>query len=140
MSHPQGWDIADAVADGIDLAAFIRDCPTREFAADPGSRPPFAFLGFDGARYHFLPYLTRMPYAIERGRFGPSALLEIAPLSWWGDMSLIRDNGAIKTDAAQDWIVDEKVQGRHRRPPPSPGRGGLARWRRDRGERWRENR
>ena len=27
---PQGWDAADAVAEGIDLAAFVRDCPTRE--------------------------------------------------------------------------------------------------------------
>ena len=71
---------------------------------------PFAFMGFDAGRYHFLPYTTRMPFSIDRGRFGPSPLLELAPLSWWADMSLIRDNGAIKTDAAQDWILAEQAK------------------------------
>ena len=106
--RPQGWDIADAQANGIDLAAFIRDCPMMEMPGDAGARLPFSFLGFDTARYWFLPRRRRVPFTIDMGHFTASQLLELASLQWWGMQNLIRDNGAIKTDAAQDWIVDEQ--------------------------------
>lgn len=106
--HMDGWDIADAAAEGMDLAAFTRDCPRLKLTEEAQKKLPFSFLGFDSGRYWFLPRRRRVPFTIDMGRFSPSQLLELAPLGWWGDMSLIRDNGAIKTDAAQDWIVDEQ--------------------------------
>ena len=104
---PQGWDIADAQADGIDLLAFIRDCPDLELSME-ASKLPFSFLGFDSGRYYFLPRKRRVPFTIDMGQFTASRLLEIAPLAWWGGSSMVKDNGTIKTDAAQDWIVDEQ--------------------------------
>ena len=108
MTHPQGWDIFDAQADGVGLLEFIRDTPTMEMPGDPGAKLPFSFLGYDGGRYHFLPRKRRVPFTIDMGHFTASQLLEIAPLGFWGASNLIRDNGAIKTDAAQDWIIDEQ--------------------------------
>ncbi len=95
------------LADVEDLAAFLRDCPTIEIPGD-GGRLPFSFLGFDGGRYWFLPRRRRVPFTIEMGRFSPSQLLELAPLAWWGASQMVKDNGAIKTDTAQDWIVEEE--------------------------------
>ena len=108
MTHPQGWDIYDAQAEGLDLAQFIATCPTMEMPGDAGAKLPFSFLGYDTARYWFLPRKRRVPFTIDMGRFGPSALLEVAPLGFWGGAGLVKDNGSIKTDAAQDWIIEEQ--------------------------------
>jgi putative DNA primase/helicase len=104
----KGWDIADAIAEGIDPAAFMATCPTLELPGDPGAKLPFSFLGYSDGRYHFLPRRRRVPFTIDMGQFSPSRLLELAPLNFWGASQMIRDNGAIKTDTAQDWIIDEQ--------------------------------
>ena len=104
QGRPQGWDIANAQAEGLDLAAFISSCTVVEDAAETG-RLPFALLGYDSARHYFLPYNRRVLFSIDMGHFTASQLLELAPLRWWGDQNLCKDTGAIRVDQAQDWLL-----------------------------------
>ena len=103
--RPQGWDIVDAADEGIDLAAFIRDCPRQPSADEEVEQLPFIFLGHDQNRYWFLPRKRRVPYTIEMGHFTGSQLLELAELNFWSLAQLCKDTGAIRIDAAQDWLL-----------------------------------
>ena len=107
-----GWDIADAEAEGIDIPAFIQDrvILTSEKSAAPGSRPddqaPFLCLGFDKGGYYFMRKDRRVVFSISMGSFNGSKLGEIAPLSWWGIMNMCTDQGNIKVALAQDMLMN----------------------------------
>ena len=100
----QGWDIADAAAEGLDLPAFIHDTPALETSTEQG-KLPFALLGYDTAKHWFLPRRRRIPFTIDMGHFTGSQLLELAPLGWWGAQNLVKETGAIRVDQAQDWLL-----------------------------------
>lgn len=103
---PDGWDIADAAGDGIDIPAFIAEhMPT---VADL----PFVCLGYDVAAYWFLGREQRLPYKIEKGRFTASKFLELASVSEWALMlpHAITDSGSLKVGAVQDYLRAECEQ------------------------------
>ena len=88
-------------------AAFIATCPVLDVPGDDGAALPFSFLGYSDGRYHFLPRKRHVPCTIDMGQFTASRLIELAPLGFWSVNGFMKDAGGIKTDAAQDWIVDE---------------------------------
>lgn len=80
----EGWDLADAVAEGVDPVAFIVG------ALPPESMPdrvddglPFVVLGNDRGFHYFMRRDSRVIFPVSRGNFSAIKALEIAPLSWW---------------------------------------------------------
>jgi len=102
--RPQGWDIADLVAEGGNPAAFIAECPTREVVEEAVNRH-FAPLGFTDSHHWFLIKGQRVPMAIQRGGFNQSRLLELAPLAYWSTNLMTTDSGSVRCAAAQDYIA-----------------------------------
>jgi len=100
---PQGWDLADGLAEGMTpaqaagiVAKFAKALdplpepePTPATAApapDPAReiRPaPFACLGFDNGKYFYLPRSTGQVTTISRGSHTATNLLELAEIGWW---------------------------------------------------------
>jgi len=116
--RPEGWDIADAEAAGMDLSAFIESCPnfdvTSAPAPDEETAQFFRCLGYDAEKYWFLREGKRSPQAIVFGSWTTSKLQELAPLAWWGMRGLCGDQGAIKLSVAQDYVIGIQDQvGRH---------------------------
>lgn len=104
---PKGWDLADAATDGTDIPTFIAtNTPT---SPEPDSRP-FIPLGYDASDHWFLLGERRLPFRISCGQFSASKLGELAPLSWWGQVGYISDQGAIKTSIAQDYVVGKSAE------------------------------
>jgi putative DNA primase/helicase len=100
---PQGWDLADGLAEGMTpaqaagiVARFAKALdplpepePTPATAA-PASDPareirpaPFACLGFDNGKYFYLPRSTGQVTTISRGSHTATNLLELAEIGWW---------------------------------------------------------
>jgi putative DNA primase/helicase len=109
QNRAQGWDIADAVAEGIDPAAFIKDCPRLESPpetenADAETSQFFRCLGYDAERYWFLREGKRIPQTIGLGQFNASRIQELAPLAWWSVKGMVGDQGGIKVAIAQDYL------------------------------------
>jgi hypothetical protein len=110
VGKPKGWDLADAVADGVDPLAFIADTPV--YGGPPpadSKRPddglPFRCLGYDEVQYYFLPSGTRMPYTIPLGVFRTTQMQQLAPLSWWAAQNLTSDQGNLKQSHSMDMLV-----------------------------------
>jgi len=108
----QGWDLADAIDEGIDPVEFIAACPViggpppavgAETRPDDGA--PFLCLGYDKAAYYFMRRKTRTLFSIGMGSWNSSKLGEIAALSWWMLMGMTGDEGGIKAAVAQDYVV-----------------------------------
>lgn len=100
-----GWDLADAVAEGIDPVAFISGAMPR--AADESNRGDageFACLGHDATHHWFLRRNVRVPYKIALGGFNSSKLLTLAPLAFWTLQAMVSEQGGIKTAPAQDYV------------------------------------
>lgn len=111
--RPHGWDIADAVAEGIDPAAFIAECPRIGAAPEPAEEAPaeaepFRVLGYDGEQYWFLLGSQRQPFSIGKGGFTGSKLGELAPPTWWGEHGAIGDKGSIDVTRAQQIVIDRQ--------------------------------
>lgn len=109
QGRAQGWDIADAVAEGIDPAAFLESCPrllkTPETEnADAETSQFFRCLGYDAERYWFLREGKRIPQTIGLGQFNASRIQELAPLAWWSVKGMVGDQGGIKVAIAQDYL------------------------------------
>lgn len=97
-----GWDLADAVAEGIDPVAFIAaNMPAAAHAVDAGE---FACLGHDGTHHWFLRRGVRVPYKIALGAFTSSKILSLAPLAFWTVAGHVNDQGGIKAAQAQDYV------------------------------------
>jgi hypothetical protein len=102
-----GWDIADAVADGIDPVAFIAANMPREADASgdrPGDAGEFACLGHDGAHHWFLRRGVRVLYKIALGSFNASKIGTLAPLEYWQRSDMTNDQNNIRVAAAQNFI------------------------------------
>ena len=79
MSRPLGWDVADAHSEGIDLAAFIRDCPTVEMNPERDVRA----LGYDHGLLYFQSIRTSEIIALSTAQLTMNGLLLLAPLLYW---------------------------------------------------------
>jgi putative DNA primase/helicase len=104
---PDGWDIADAVAEGIDPVAFIAAGLAAAVKTEPeqgGDAGEFACLGHDGTHHWFLRRGVRVPYKIALGAFNSSKILTLAPLAYWTVQGHVNDQGGIKAATAQDFI------------------------------------
>jgi putative DNA primase/helicase len=102
-THP-GWDIADAVADGVDPVAFIAGALPRESDENAGDAGEFVCLGHDQTHHWFLRRGVRVPYKIAIGSFNASKIGSLAILSYWAAMGHTNDQGSIKVASAQDYI------------------------------------
>lgn len=106
---PKGWDIADAVAEGVDPVEFIASCPViggppSKGAGRPDDGAPFLALGYDKGAYYFMRRETRTIFAIGMGSFNASKVEHLGPLSWWSVQGMVSDQGAIKVSTAQDYL------------------------------------
>ena len=118
---PDGWDAADAQAQGINLVDFVANCPLvgdiptpppeppvqGNDEPPPIPEPPFVALGYDTEHYYFLKKSTRSVFTIAKGNFNGSRLLEIANLGWWRTVrrgALLTDGGNIRVTLAQDLV------------------------------------
>jgi putative DNA primase/helicase len=105
-----GWDIADAVAEGLDVARFIAECPRigspEPETDDPDEEAPFRAIGYDAECYWFLLGSQRQPYTIAKGSFNGSKLGELAPPAWWAKHNAINDKGGIDVTRGQQIVID----------------------------------
>lgn len=102
-----GWDLADAVAEGIDPVAFIAAGLAAAVKTEPehgGDAGEFACLGHDGTHHWFLRRGVRVPYKIAIGSFNSSKILSLAPLAYWTIAGMVNDQNGIKAATAQDFI------------------------------------
>jgi len=116
-----GWDLADAVAEGIDPIAFIASAMPA--TSRPGDAGEFCCLGHDGCHHWFLRAGVRMPYKIALGSFTSSKLLSLAPLAFWAAHGQVTDQGSIKTAAAQDYVESMSFEVGQYRPERIRGAG-----------------
>jgi putative DNA primase/helicase len=108
-SLPQGWDLADAIAENWTpgraakavekFARAVEGLPkpeTEPAALKPATPPlappstpnipksaPFTCLGFDGGVYYYLPRSTGQVTKITRGSHTATNLLELAQIPYW---------------------------------------------------------
>jgi putative DNA primase/helicase len=102
---PQGWDLADALAEGwtpAQVAKAIERCakavepvaqPEPEPVADPSADPepsvdipttrPFVCLGFDEGIFYYQPLSTGQVTGISRGSHTGTNLVQLAELGYW---------------------------------------------------------
>jgi putative DNA primase/helicase len=100
---PQGWDLADGLAEGMTpgqaatiAARFAKaldplpDVPDAEPVTLPAltpareiQPPPFACLGFDNGKYFYLPRSTGQVTTVSRGSHTATNLLELAEIGYW---------------------------------------------------------
>ena len=100
---PQGWDLADGLAEGMTpaqaagiVARFAKaiDLPPELPDAEPPTAPaaetareirpaPFACLGFDNGKYFYLPRSTGQVTTVSRGSHTATNLLELAEIGYW---------------------------------------------------------
>ena len=102
---PQGWDLADALAEGwtpARVAKAVERCakavepvaqPEPEPVADPSADPeppadipttrPFVCLGFDEGIFYYQPRSTGQVTGISRGSHTGTNLVQLAELSYW---------------------------------------------------------
>jgi putative DNA primase/helicase len=101
---PDGWDLADAVADGVDPIEFIKLAMPCESDDKNGDAGEFYCLGHDQTHHYFLRRNVRMPYKIAIGAFTASRLISLAPVSYWMAKSLTTDGDGVKVQLAQDMV------------------------------------
>lgn len=111
LPHARVLDTSKSIAEvpAAEMSAFLASCPALETSTEE-AKLPFALLGYDGTRHYFLSRARRILYFIEMGRFTGSQLLELAPLTWWGVMGLVKETGAIRVDQAQDWLLQRYAE------------------------------
>lgn len=113
--YSDGWDIADAVADGWDkikILDFIKknivtfDSLSQKPAAN-ALRTPFQCLGYNSYSgnivYYFLPAGTHKVTALSAAALSKMNLLSLAPVHFW-EREYPQKNGADYTAAANDCI------------------------------------
>lgn len=108
-----GWDLADAVDEGVDPVEFIASCPILGSGPPPDDgataldpNMPFLPLGYDKSAYYFLRKANRTIFSIAMGSWNSSKLGELAPLSWWSIMGHVTDQGSIKVSTAQNDVAE----------------------------------
>ncbi len=103
---PQGWDLADGLADGLTPAQAAKIADKFAKAVEPLPKPepqpdpepvqdqqppapeiprsgPFTCLGFDDGVFYYQPHATGQVVSISRGSHTGTNLVNIAPLAYW---------------------------------------------------------
>jgi len=101
---PQGWDLADGLAEGMTavqaagiVAKFAKPvelpqepepeppapAPAPEPPPEPPTAAPFVCLGFDEGIFYYQPGATGQVTALSRGSHTGTNLVNIAPLAYW---------------------------------------------------------
>jgi putative DNA primase/helicase len=101
---PEGWDLADALADGWTSGRAAKaverlgrvveppaaPAPPAAPPAEPAATPaeplpsaPFTCLGFDGDQFFYLPHSTGQVTRIMRGSHTGTPLVSLAPIAYW---------------------------------------------------------
>jgi putative DNA primase/helicase len=101
--RPQGWDVADLVAEGGNPAAFIAEAGVRE-PVEEAEGAPFVPLGYSDSHHVYLIKGQRVPMSVARGQWTQSKVLELAPLAFWSQVDMTTDNGSIRVASAQDFL------------------------------------
>jgi putative DNA primase/helicase len=138
-SLPQGWDLADGLAEGwtparaakavlscakaIDLPPSIPDAepatPTPAAAEIPKTAP-FVCLGFNEGIYYYQPDSTGQVISLSRASHTGTNLLSIAPLAYWetlypsktGANWLAAASSLFETQAAVGIFSADRIRGR----------------------------
>jgi putative DNA primase/helicase len=107
-----GWDIADAEKEKLDLLEIINN--TSEFLTGKTEiinnnnknieEQFFRFLGYSDDLHYFLLTKERIVVSITRSGFTSSKILQLAPLAFWSMCDFVSPHGNIKVTQAQDWI------------------------------------
>ena len=99
---PQGWDLADGLAEGWTpqtaakvaerFAKAVEGLPEPDPEPDQHQQPPapeipksgpFTCLGFDDGVFYYQPHATGQVVSISRGSHTGTNLVNIAPLAYW---------------------------------------------------------
>jgi len=104
-----GWDIADAEKEKLNLLEIINTTPEfkiekSEIQTKNIEEPFFRFLGYSDDLHYFLLTKERIVVSINRSGFTSSKILQLAPLTFWTLYDFVTPNGNIKVTQAQDWI------------------------------------
>jgi putative DNA primase/helicase len=106
-----GWDVADAVHEGIDLEGFIAACPSlrddQVAQAGLGVKGVIA-LGHEANTFYVLSQLTHEVVSFTPAQFGLKLLQTLAPSMDWAIAFPSRDG--VDLTQAMDWIVSECVR------------------------------
>jgi len=107
-----GWDIADAEKEKLNLIEIINKTP--EFKSEKTEIQKkrieenfFRFLGYSDDAHFFLLTKERIVIQIPRSQFTSSKILQLAPLTFWSMYNFLTPHGNIKVTQAQDWIQTE---------------------------------
>jgi putative DNA primase/helicase len=137
---PQGWDLADGLAEGMTpaqaagiVARFAKaielpaGVPDAEPATAPTTEPareirpaPFACLGFDNGKYFYLPRSTGQVTTISRGSHTATNLLELAEIGYWESVHpskegvnwLAAASGLFRNQSAAGVFDPDRIRGR----------------------------
>ena len=104
-----GWDIADAEKEKLNLLEIINTTPEfkiekTQIQTKSIEEPFFRFLGYSDDLHYFLLTKERIVVSINRSGFTSSKILQLAPLTFWTLYDFVTPNGNIKVTQAQDWI------------------------------------
>jgi putative DNA primase/helicase len=107
-----GWDIADAFKEKLDLLEIINTTPEykpkkNEIQENKIEESFFRFLGYSDDLHYFLLTKERIVVSIPRSSFTSSKILQLAPLTFWTLYDFVTPHGNIKVTQAQDWLQSE---------------------------------
>lgn len=87
---PKGWDAFDAVADGLNVSAFIAEnLKAREVEEAPSTTEnhtesaPYRVLGYDRGAYFYLPTGSKQIVSLTANEHRELQLLQLAPAHYW---------------------------------------------------------
>lgn len=96
---PDGWDIADAINEGMDRDGILNTITPTEL-----QRPAFRAIGFYERTFYFLSGRTSSVIPITSSELRQNQLLTLAPLSYWQHAFANGKNGPNWTEAADHLI------------------------------------
>lgn len=111
-NKPEGWDIADAEKEGIDLVKFIEDSIIiEETEIEPefeqqNDSEMFRFLGYDDTNHYFLSYRSNTIEKISKGSVSKQRLIELAPLCYWQFKYPAKSQDGVDWTVAMDDIIN----------------------------------
>lgn len=123
---PKGWDAADAVAEGVNIASLIASQLQKPVEPEPepdlveADKPPFRCLGYDKGNYFYLPNGSKQIVSLTANEHRELQLLQLAPANYWESMFPGKEsanwkaaaNALIQISHNQGIFTPRKVRGR----------------------------
>lgn len=120
LDKNEGWDIADAVSENINLLEFIE---AHRHNTEYQALEYYRALGLDDEGHHFLTNAMRMQLVIPTGKFTTSLVQELAPASYWTVKGMVNDSNKINLQAVQDYLIAESQAAGYFKPEELYGAG-----------------